>query len=658
MSSLETLSHWRVHTDHEGIAWVDADRGGEDSNSLHEPMLDELRQVLEHFSVEPPTGIVIGSAKATGFIAGADVREFDHYTDAQAVTAKIEQAHALFQQLEDMPVPTVCAIDGFCLGGGLELALCCDYLIATDSEKTRIGLPEVKLGIFPGFGGSVRLPRRIGAHQAMPLMLTGRLLKPAAARALGVIDEVVGRHGNLHWAARKAVIKRRRSRPPGLLVKLSNSAVARPLLARAMRKQTAAKAREGHYPSPFRLIDTWAANGGMNNRRAHYQAEAVAVGELMVGDAARGLRRVFNLMEGMKKAAKSSDFKARRVHVIGAGVMGADIAAYCAMRGMEVTLQDREQEVIDAAIKRVDKVFKKRVKKPGELIAVRARLQADLAGRGVARADVVIEAIIEDVEIKRSLFAQLEPQLKAGVVLATNTSSLSLEQISTGLADPRRLIGLHFFNPVALMPLVEVIHAADTDQEMVAKGLAFAAQIGKMPLAVKSHPGFLVNRVLAPYMSKALELHVEQGESLADIDAAALAFGMPMGPLELSDVVGIDVCQKVSENLGASDKMIALMAASVAQGNLGKKTGQGLFKWEKGKVVKEPSTASADKLQQLAEPMIEIFIKECLAVEQEGLVSDRDALDAGIIFGTGFAPFRGGPLHYHYNKISAGDSAA
>ncbi len=646
MTALDTLAHWRLNIDDEGIAWLDADRDGEEANSLHEPMLDELSVVLDYLLTNLPTGLVIGSAKSSGFIAGADIREFEHHTDAKLVASKIAVAHQLFEKLEDLPVPTVCAIDGFCLGGGLELALCCDYLIATDSDKTRIGLPEVKLGIFPGFGGSVRLPRRIGAHQAMPLMLTGRMLKPAAARGMGIIDEIVGRHGNLHWSARRAVVKKRRSRKPSALVSLSNSALARPLLARAMRKQTAVKARQEHYPAPFRLIDTWAEHGGMNDRRAHFSAEAEAVGELMVGDTAKNLRRVFNLMEGMKKTAKASDFVARRVHVIGAGVMGADIAAYCAMRGLEVTLQDREQVFIDAALKRVDKMFKKRMKKTGELIAVRARLKGDLEGRGVARADVVIEAIIEDAQIKRDLFASLEPQLKADAVLATNTSSLPLEEISTGLSNPARLIGLHFFNPVAMMPLVEIIHGEGTDQSMVERGLAFGNQISKMPLAVKSSPGFLVNRVLAPYMTKALELHVEQGESLEDIDEAALAFGMPMGPLELSDVVGIDVCLKVSENLGASASMLQLMRDSIAAGNLGKKSGQGLYHWEKGKVVKPKSTASTAKLESLAKPMIDIFIAECRAVESEGLVADSDSLDAGIIFGTGFAPFRGGPIQY------------
>lgn len=654
MSTLQTLQHWRLRLDNEGIAWLDADRAGEQANSLHEPMLNELDIVLDHLTAELPKGLVIGSAKPSGFIAGADIREFEGHTDAKLVSSLISVAHQLFQKLEDLPVPTVCAIDGFCLGGGLELALCCDYLIATDSHSTRIGLPEVKLGIFPGFGGSVRLPRRIGAHQAMPLMLTGRMLKPAAALALGVIDEVVGRHGNLQWSARKAVMKKRRSRKPGALIKLSNSALARPLLARAMRKQTAAKARKEHYPSPFKLIDTWAAHGGMNNRQAHFAAEADAVGELMVGDTARGLRRVFNLMEDMKKAGKTSDFKARRVHVIGAGVMGADIAAYCAMRGLEVTLQDREQQFIDAAIKRVDKMFKKRVKKPGELIAVRARLQGDLDGKGVSRADVVIEAIIEDAQIKRDLFAALEPQLKADAVLASNTSSLRLEEINTSLQNPSRLIGLHFFNPVAMMPLVEVIHGEGTEPAVVERGLAFGNQIGKMPLAVKSSPGFLVNRVLAPYMTKALELHVEQGASLEDIDEAALAFGMPMGPLELSDVVGIDVCLKVSENLGASEKMLNLMKDSIAKGHLGKKSGQGLFQWEKGKAVKAQSTASKESLEKLCQPMIDAFINECLAVQSEGLVENQDALDAGIIFGTGFAPFRGGPLHYQQQQSESG----
>ena len=650
MTDLDSLAHWRYSVDDSGVGWLLIDRADEETNSLGRAVMDELDRVVTYLEANLPKGLVLMSGKSSGFIVGADIREFDDYTDVVEVNGLITGAHELFQRFEDLGCYKVVAIDGFCLGGGLELALCCDYLIATDSDSTRIGLPEIKLGIFPGFGGSVRLTRRIGGAKAMPLMLTGRFLKAGAARAQGVIDAVSPRHGSLRWDALRAVQRRRKSRHPTRLAKLANSRPAREALSRVMVKQTASKARPDHYPAPFALIESWRAHAG--DRKAHFVSEAAEVAKLAVGDTARGLRRVFHLMEDLKRTGKSVDFDLRRVHVIGAGVMGGDIAAWCVQQGLEVTLQDREMRFIEPAIKRAHKQFARRLK-GGALVAAKARLIPDLEGAGVSRADVVIEAIIEDAEIKRTLFKSLEPQMRSDAVLATNTSSIPLEELTSALENPSRLIGLHFFNPVAKMPLLEVVRGAASDAAVVERGLAFGQRIGKLPLAVKSSPGFLVNRVLSPYMLKAMSLHLDEGVTLENLDEAALRFGMPMGPVELADVVGLDVCQKVSETLGAPDALRERLAGFVAGGKLGKKSGEGNYVWQKGKAVKQKADADTAELERISAALLQPFFDECRACLDEGVVDTVDQLDAGIIFGTGFAPFRGGPMHY----LASGDNA-
>ncbi len=650
MTDIGNLAHWRYSVDEDGVGWLVIDRAGEDVNSLSRALLDEFDQVVSHLEAHTPAGLVVMSGKASGFILGVDIREFDDYTDASEVEHLINGVHRSLQRFEDLRCYKVAAIDGACVGGGLEFALCCDHLVATDSSSTRIGLPEVKLGIYPGFGGSVRLTRRIGGAKALPLMLTGRLLKPAAARAQGVIDAVSARHGSLRWDALRAVRRARPSRHPTRLARLSNTRPAREALARVMVKQTAAKARPAHYPAPFKLIEAWRAHGG--DRAAHFRSEALTVSKLAMGETSKGLRRVFHLMESLKRSGKDIDFDVQRVHVIGAGVMGGDIAAWCVQQGMEVTLQDRDASYIEAALKRAHKQFSRRLR-GGALVAAKARLIGDLDGKGVARADVVIEAIIEDVEIKRSLFASLEPQMRDDAVLATNTSSIPLESLSSALTDPSRLIGLHFFNPVAKMPLLEVVRGEQSDPAMVQRGLAFGQRIGKLPLAVKSSPGFLVNRVLSPYMLKAMSLHLDEGITLANIDEAALRFGMPMGPVELADVVGLDVCQKVSETLGAPAPLRDRLAGFVAAGKLGKKSGEGNYRWEKGSAVKSAPDAEDAEFARIEEALLQPFFDECRACLEDEVVEDSDQLDAGIIFGTGFAPFRGGPMHH----LQSGESA-
>jgi len=641
----DSFRHWRLETDQEGIVWLYLDRAGEKVNSLSSEVLTELGQIVERFEKTPPSGLILMSGKPGSFIVGADVREFDATADPEVLRENVRKVHGLFDRIEALRFPKVVAFEGFCLGGGLELALCFDWRIALDNDKTRIGFPEVNLGIYPGYGGSGRSIAAIGGLKAMEIMLTGRMLRARAARGLGLVDQTVTVHGSLRWAARKAVQKKRKHQLKGLVNKASTFGPARKFLAGQMRKQTRAKARPEHYPAPYRLIDEFEAHG--DSTKAMIRAEAENIPELLVGRTSTNLRRVFNLMESLKAQGKRSDFRAQRVHVIGAGVMGGDIAAWCALRGLEVTLQDREMKYIEPALKRAASLFRKKLKKPAAVAAAKTRLRADVEGDGVARADVVIEAIFENRDAKRELFSRFKDDLADHAIVATNTSAIPLGELSDVFDDPSRLIGLHFFNPVAKMPLVEVVHDTGTNADRVNDGSSFATQIGKYALPVKSTPGFLVNRVLVPYMYKAMTMH-RDGTPKEALDKAAVQFGMPMGPVELVDTVGLDVGLGVIDTLlgdaaGEDRKMLESMVES---GKKGKKTGQGFYKWEKGKPVRDDNAHQGHDLEEIAKALIQPYLDECMACRRDEVVESEDLLDAGMIFGTGFAPFLGGPVHY------------
>ena len=662
MTTIPASQHWRVEKDNDNILWLFLDRKGETVNSLSTEVILELDALVAHAEQNLPSGIAILSDKSTGFILGADVREFGDFTDAGEVSAAIERVHTIFNRLEALSCPVVAAFEGYCLGGGLELALACKYRIAKDTPATRIGFPEVQLGIFPGFGGSARSTRQIGGLKAMELMLSSRQLNARQARAIGLVDEVIGRHEELYWAARRAILAGRRSRAPGLVARLSNFGPVRRFLSKQMRQKTGSRVRPEHYPAPYRLIDTWERFG--DDPRAMMRAEARVVGELMVTPEAAGLRHVFGLMERLKKEGKQSSFRARRVHVIGAGVMGGDIAAWCVLQGLEVSLQDREMKYIEPALRRAEALFRKKRLNPAEVKAALDRLQPDLDGNMVPLADVVIEVIIEKLEAKQQLLRDIEPRLKEGAILATNTSSIPLEQIATALQHPQRLIGLHFFNPVAKMPLVEVVRGELSDEDALRGGAAFCGQIKRYPLPVRSSPGFLVNRVLAPYMLEALIIHSE-GVALETIDAAAESFGMPMGPIELADTVGLDVCQMVMNTLGSEDAAAVTPAREAAgnrirelveKGHLGRKSGRGLYRWEEDKAVKNGPSGTPAEHQAISDRLMGVYIAECHAALADGIVADADLLDAGMVFGTGFPPFRGGPLFH--NQHRSADSEA
>jgi 3-hydroxyacyl-CoA dehydrogenase/enoyl-CoA hydratase/3-hydroxybutyryl-CoA epimerase len=505
-----------------------------------------------------------------------------------------------------------------------------------------LGLPEVRLGIHPGFGGTVRSIRTVGVFAAMDMMLTGRNIRPKQAKRMGLVDQVVpARH--LERAARMMALKPPAPRKRPLKEKLLAAAPARAAIARVLEKQVARKARRDHYPAPYAVIDLWKRCGDREGEM--YLEEAQSIARLMMTDTARNLVRVFLLQDRMKSLGGSEKPKFEHVHVVGAGVMGGDIAAWCALRGLSVTLQDREPKYIAPAIKRAHKLFQRKLREPRLVQAAMDRLMPDVEGTGVPRADVVIEAIFENVEAKQALYQSLEPRMKPEAVLATNTSSIKLEDLRDALKNPDRLIGLHFFNPVAMMPLVEVIHTRETPQVEIDRGIAFARRIDRLPLPCLSSPGFVVNRVLMPYMMEAL-LVAQQGVPMPVIDRAATRFGMPMGPVELADSVGLDVALHVSRILGDAYgiPVPAELEKLVEAGKLGRKTGEGFYVWKDGKPVKHDK---GDEIPAgLEDRLLLPLVNEAIAVYRDGVVDDLDLLDAGVIFGTGFAPFRGGPIHY------------
>lgn len=631
---------WSLALDDERIAWLTFDKPGASANSLGREAMEQLDARLGEIERLAPRGLVITSGKA-GFIAGADIGEFSSVNSPEEAVPFVRAAHAVLDRLVRLPFPTVAAINGYCLGGGLELALACRHRVCVDDPKTTLGLPEVLLGIHPGFGGTVRAVRLLGVTAAMDMMLTGRNHRPDKALRLGLVDRVVPA-ARLRDAAREMVHSAPRPRRAPLAQRLLSLAPVRPFVAPRIEQQVAKRVNRAHYPAPYAVVELWRRYGAGSKG---YEAEAQSVAQLVCSQTSRNLVRVFFLQERLKGLGGRDLHRGGHVHVVGAGVMGGDIAAWCALRGHTVTLQDRAEEYVRPALERARAFFEKRARAPGQAAEALARLAGDVAGLGARRADVVIEAIFESAEAKRELYSQLEPQMRPDAILATNTSSIMLEELATGLADPGRLVGLHFFNPVAQMPLVEVIESRHTRPDARAAALAFARTVDKLPLPCRSAPGFLVNRILMPYLTEAM-LAAQEGVPLALIDDVATGFGMPMGPIELADTVGLDVCLHVGRILAQAFGRPApeAVAELVTAGKLGRKSGAGLYAWQDGKALKPAAsgTAPPDLEDRLMLPMV----NEAIAIRREGVVADADLVDAGVIFGSGFAPFRGGPLRY------------
>jgi 3-hydroxyacyl-CoA dehydrogenase/enoyl-CoA hydratase/3-hydroxybutyryl-CoA epimerase len=639
------FNHWQTSEGDDGVVTLTLDRADSRVNAISRNVLDELEQIVERLAIDKPAGVIIHSAKPAGFAVGADIKEFVEYARHDTVLENIEHGQRIYESLARLPCPTVAAVHGACMGGGTELILACHQRIAADDEKTRIALPEVMLGIHPGWGGTARLPRLIGATDALPLMLTGKSLSARRALELGVVDRIA-RPAELLAEARLLL----RHAPPRPFARrarawASNTWLARQILAPMMLKQTAAKVRKEHYPAPFAMIDVWKRGGSGIQQRLKIEARSVA--KLAKTPTAQNLIRIFFLQERLKSQGSGVEAGVRHVHVVGAGVMGGDIAAWAALKGFDVTLQDREMKYIQPALDRARQLYEKKLKSPEKVEAAIRRLRADVDGSGVASADLAIEAIYENADAKRALYGQIEPQFQADEILASNTSSIPLDELRQGLQAPRRFLGLHFFNPVAQMPLVEVVRHDQLDPAIEKRALAFCKAIGKLPVAVKGTPGFLVNRILMPYLLEALRLYSE-GVPGAVLDREARKFGMPMGPIELADTVGLDVCASVGKELapflglelppGLDEKLDA--------GKRGKKDGQGLYVWQDGKPEKPEVDKEYVMPPDLQDRMILPMVNEAVACLADGVVDDADLLDAGVIFGTGFAPFRGGPIQY------------
>jgi 3-hydroxyacyl-CoA dehydrogenase/enoyl-CoA hydratase/3-hydroxybutyryl-CoA epimerase len=639
------FNHWKTSESDDGIVVLALDRADSSVNAISRAMMDELGQIIERLAIEKPSGVIIHSAKPSGFAVGADIHAFVEYAKNDTVQENIEHGQRVYESLARLPCPTVAAVHGVCMGGGTELILACRQRIAVDDDRTRIALPEVMLGIHPGWGGTARLPRLIGATDALPLMLTGKSLSARRALSLGLLDRLV-RPDELLAEAR-LLLRRPQTRPLLRRAKVwaSNNWLARQILAPMVLRQTAAKVRKEHYPAPFAMIDVWKRGGSDIGQRLKLEARSVA--KLAQTSTAQNLIRVFFLQERLKNQGNGIDSGIKHVHVVGAGVMGGDIAAWAAYKGFEVTLQDREMKFVQPALDRARQLYEKKLKTPEKVEQASRRLRADVEGKGVASADLAIEAIYENVQAKHELYGLIEPQFQRDEMLASNTSSIPLDELRKGLQRPGHFLGLHFFNPVAQMPLVEVVRHDQLDPAVEQRALAFCKAIGKLPIAVKGTPGFLVNRILMPYLLEAMRLYSE-GVPGPVLDREAKKFGMPMGPIELADTVGLDVCASVGKELAPflGLELPPGLDEKLAAGKRGKKDGQGMYVWQDGKPQKPEIESDYVTPPDLQQRMILPMVNEAIACLADGVVDDPDLLDAGVIFGTGFAPFRGGPIQY------------
>jgi 3-hydroxyacyl-CoA dehydrogenase / enoyl-CoA hydratase / 3-hydroxybutyryl-CoA epimerase len=652
-----TASAWTYATGADGIGQLRLDVPDRSANTLSSTVLAQLGVVLETIERAPPRALVIRSAKRNGFVAGADINEFTQLGSVDEALVMIRRGQGLCDRIEALPCPTVALLHGFALGGGMELALACRYRVGIDDGRLALGLPEVQLGIHPGFGGTVRSVRLLGVRPAMDMMLTGKTVRADKAMRIGLVDvllpgPVTGEQADAA-CARLVNEHPPAHRPPFVERALSWPGV-RGFVAPALLRQVSSRVRREFYPAPYAIVDLWSKHGARG--RAAFDAEALSIAQLFQSPTARNLVRVFQLQDRLKSLGSIKDGPAaqvvaglRNVHVVGAGVMGGDIAAWCAAQGFNVSLQDRALEQVTPALQRATETFARKIHDPAARAQAAARLVADVAGDHIPEADVVIEAIFENADAKRGLYAKTVPRMKTGALLATNTSSLVLEGLAQDLPDPGGFVGLHFFNPVAQMPLVEVISTTTTRAEVLAIATGFVRRLDKLPLPCRSTPGFLLNRVLIPYIQEGMTA-VEQGVAPELVDAAATRFGMPMGPIELADVVGLDVCKSVGEIIGAAIGRVPPVALKrveslVAAKQLGRKTGSGYYQWVAGKPVKsrvDESTVSAE----LTDRLMLTMVNECVACLREQIVADADLVDAGAIFGAGFAPFRGGPLKW------------
>ncbi len=643
------------------------------ANALSESVLEELDAATEQFDPATTDAVVVWSAKEKHFIAGADIDEIDGVHFPETATAKVAKAQAIISKLADTPIPTFGVLRGTCLGGGLELALALDYRIAVDTPTTKLGLPEVNLGIIPGFGGTQRLPRLIGIRGALSLILGGTRLPATAALRRGVVDIVVPEDGYVSCAliaiervlANDTAIRKRRKKFVGGFVNglLERNPFGRSMIRRQASRQIAAKTG-GHYPAPPAALDA-VLRGFATSLPRGLAIEAELIGPLVASTVSKHLIAVFRASEEARKLRQYSDTPEieadATVGVLGAGVMGAGVALQCLCKGLAVRIRDLQLPVIAKALETIGSHFhglvQRRRMDERERDATLSRLTFTTEPIGFAHCTAVVEAIVERMDVKRAALAEIEPQLSPDTLFATNTSALSVSELQSSAIRPERVVGLHFFNPVSRMPLVEVIPGDQTSRETVGKAARLAVAMGKYPIVVKDSPGFLVNRLLMPYLDSACRI-LERGVPGPYVDRIAEAFGLPMGPFRLLDEVGLDIAIEVAGTLhgafGDRAEPSAILPQLVEKKLIGKKGGVGFYRYVNGTptefnadVTREiPQTNDLPESLSVIHYLLDRLIDEAARCLEEGVVASADELDLAMVMGTGFPPFRGGPLRY------------
>lgn len=637
-------NNWQTRIDQDNVLWLQLDKANSKTNTLSSDVLEELNEILSDIEKSLPKALTISSAKSAGFCAGADIKEFRKYSESE-MSDMLHRGHAVLNRLAALNIPTVSIIHGHCLGGGLELALACQQRIGI-KNGLQMGFPEIRLGLHPGLGGTFRLTRLINPIQAMTMMLTGKSAYDKQAKNRGLVDDLVEQR-HVDNAVRAVIAgKLKKHKRRSFKNYLLNASIVRKFAAKKMRAMSEKKAPSSHYPAPYALIDLWEKYGV--NIQKMQPAEITSFAKLLMSETAQNLIRVFFLHQSLKNLAKNNA-GIKHVHVIGAGSMGGDIAGWCAMQGLKVTLSDQKAEPIATAVQNTEKLCRDKHKSSAETRDTLDRLIPDMQNKGLALADLIIEAVPEKIAIKQKLYQSIEPVIKDDAVLVTNTSSILIEELARHLKKPARFMGLHFFNPVSKMVMVEAIGHENTSSDILARMLSFTRDIGKTPVPVKSYPGFLVNRALTPYLLEAIVM-LEEGIDKAHIDEAAQNFGMPMGPIALVDQIGLDICVHVADMLSDSlDKPMAkipeVVRKKIDDGELGKKTGKGFYTWKDGKAQQDKSP---DKKvdEKITDRLILPLLDACVECYRKGVINDLDHLDGAMIFATGFAPFRGGPIHY------------
>jgi 3-hydroxyacyl-CoA dehydrogenase/enoyl-CoA hydratase/3-hydroxybutyryl-CoA epimerase len=666
--------------DADGIGWITFDDPARPLNVLTEPVMMRLGQVLDQARGAAREGrlrvLVVRSAKESGFIAGADVEAIAGLEDPVEAEAKVKLGQSVLGDVASIPVPTVAAIHGTCLGGGLELALACRYRIASDAPAARLGLPEVMLGILPAWGGTTRMPRLVGLQAALDLLLTGKQIDVRKAARIGLVDEVlpadlfqeqVRRFAFDVADGRERGSRRRRTLRDRLL---EGTAAGRAVVLRTAKKKVLASTG-GHYPAPLRILELLGAHLG-GSVEDSLAAEARAAAELVVGPECKSLIHIFRMREAARKGARSDPAMRpiRRLGVLGAGVMGGGIAQLAADRGIDVYMKDIRHDAVSSGLQHARELFDASVKRRRisrrEADQAMERISGGVAYHGLSAADLVVEAVVERMDVKRQVLAEAERRVPDECVLATNTSSLSVTEMAEALVRPERFLGMHFFNPVHRMPLVEIVRGAKTSDEAVASVRRLTVALGKVPVVVADGPGFLVNRILGPYLNEGGHL-LGEGLAVETIDAVAKAFGLPMGPLRLMDEIGLDVSRHAGAALhdALGDRLTPAPALQAigSTDRRGRKDGRVFYRYEEGQERGVDPTVYADlglsaptsrangsvpeaEETRIRRRLILPMINEAARILDEGIAPDATAVDLGMIMGTGFPPFRGGLLRF------------